>query len=406
VGASWLAGGAARSRASLPQVPGRVSPYSPLLTAQRGLPGGDPGGNTPASATSRRVPGSTPGPRSSPNLLGSLIHPGQDAQQQDAEFGSVTPSPAYARDHTIFASGTLGAGCNRPAGCPVLFRTTDAGQSWKPLPAGGFAGGKILLPPTYPSDPTIYASTPLGLQLSTDQGGTFQLTVPNPAPDSIATNANGAETIVAIGSNPMWIYHSSTGSITPGPAEPAGLTLPDDIAIGRDGSIIATTTQVDLRAPQAVDGVVLTCGSLVCRETLVATATAPLHLEVAPLSGEVVAWAPTRLYTSDDGGKSFIQRLIPDADGSLGSVTPSLQSAHSLVFGFNAPPEHGGPSVLVSAEGSPYLGARSGPPDAANLSFAQQMPDGRLIVTLEAPLVQIFGIRCSSDGGLTWSLGC
>ncbi|TMC47052.1 MAG: hypothetical protein E6J20_20285, partial [Chloroflexi bacterium] len=80
-------------------------------------------------------------------MADNVVSPGSNSPQQDATFNSLTPSPQYQQDNTVYASGSLVTGCYRPS-CPVLYRTTDGGAQWSSLPATGFAGGTILLPPS------------------------------------------------------------------------------------------------------------------------------------------------------------------------------------------------------------------------------------------------------------------
>lgn len=86
--------------------------------------------------------------------------------------GAVTSyalSPGFASDQTLFAyySDYIG---NESA----LYRSTNAGDSWRrlgPGPASGVAA--LLLPPDYPASRVVYAAAGDGIYRSTNDGATF-----------------------------------------------------------------------------------------------------------------------------------------------------------------------------------------------------------------------------------------
>jgi len=100
-----------------------------------------------------------------------IIAPGANAQPADTSFTAITVSPSYSHDHTVFASGVVVNGCQRAAQCPVLFRTTDGGHSWTNVHPTGFLGGTIVLPPSWPKDPVIFAAGQAGLERATTGAG-------------------------------------------------------------------------------------------------------------------------------------------------------------------------------------------------------------------------------------------
>jgi len=135
------------------------STSSTARTSDAASPAG--AGGRPAAGSSVAAPvGATP----IPGLGG-----GGDTPEQ-ATFTQFAASP-NGGGRELYATGFSGDNC--ATRCPVLFRSTDAGVSWKRLPAVGFVGGTIMLPPSYPADDRIFIAGPNALQVSNDGGRSF-----------------------------------------------------------------------------------------------------------------------------------------------------------------------------------------------------------------------------------------
>src|SRR4029077_21102466 len=143
--------------------------------------------------------------------------------------------------------------------CPTLFRTQDAGLTWQRLPAAGFGGGLVLLPPTYPADPTIFVQSPDGLGRSDDGGQSFQVALPIVGPAAIAPASVPGNATVAIASTTIMLYHASGGSVEPGPSLPPGMTPPDAISYADPTTLLVTADRVDPVVSGQQDGVILRC---------------------------------------------------------------------------------------------------------------------------------------------------
>jgi RNA polymerase sigma factor (sigma-70 family) len=111
-----------------------------------------------------------------------------DAEPRDRQTQSLTVSPGYHTDRTVFAvDGTLSV-------------TRDGGASWSRLRALGLGARRILLPPAYPHDGRIFAFGQGGLQLSDDDGDSFQAVVPGNYMDAALSPGfdNGDPTVLLV----------------------------------------------------------------------------------------------------------------------------------------------------------------------------------------------------------------
>ena len=402
--------------------PGSHLPTAPSSTggAAIGLRGpaaaalatGVPGLHTALPETSAWAP--RPAPSSQPALGGlaaSVISPGQNATQQDAVFTSVTPSPSYSRDRTVFASGSLADGCGRPS-CPVLFRTQDGGASWQHLAAAGYAGGRLLLSPTFPADPVLFAVSPLGLQRSDDGGATFRTVVPGPAPAAVDPRSATGSTRVLIAAQVPVVYDAATGGLSAGPALPAGVTAPVDVAYLSGGEAVFSADRLDPAANTLQDGVIVACpASRPCSVTLVAPDRPVIDLAApsAPSApGAIVAWSSAWVAVSRDGAASFHDVALPGS-APIDSVTlgPGPSPVHLVVAQRSS--VQGDDHLLQSPDGGASFAALSTPGQSfGHVGDAVLLPDGHELVALTQPPGEgsSFGIRCSSDGGSRWSATC
>ena len=82
-------------------------------------------------------------------------------------FSAVSVSPGYASDGTVFAAYE-----NQTLALAGLYQTTDRGVTWTLLP--GLTGGRSLtLSPAYTSDHTVFIGNGDRLYKSTDGGGSW-----------------------------------------------------------------------------------------------------------------------------------------------------------------------------------------------------------------------------------------
>ena len=345
-------------------------------------------------------------------MAGSILAP-PPAQQQDAAFDDVQPSPHYAQDGTLFASGTVVRGCRQGA-CPALFRSTDHGVSWQQVSASGFSGGSILLPPDFPANPTVFAMSHVGLARSDDGGRTFVAVSPVYAPAAIAPDSPPGDARVLIATDPPVTYSERSGLLAAGLLLPPDLSEVDDVAFAGDGAhAVFTGRRLDAAGTAYQDAVVVDCAPS-CRYVLVAPDVA-LHLAVSPSfgsDGTYFAFASQHIYVTHDGGTSM-EAMAPPLPGTVGSIamSPSYErdgriaiSAYQLDASLR--PEA---AVAVSTDGARSFRTVSsiGLPPTHTVSSMAMLPDGHILATLSGPdAAGLFGIRCSTDGGATWHLSC
>ncbi|MGC9395582.1 MAG: InlB B-repeat-containing protein [Anaerolineae bacterium] len=81
---------------------------------------------------------------------------------------TVALSPNYSLDHTMLASVSAGAGF-------TFYRTTDGGSNWEALTSSDYPGGGLAFSPAFPADSVVFATGQHGKVLrSTDLGATWE----------------------------------------------------------------------------------------------------------------------------------------------------------------------------------------------------------------------------------------
>jgi RNA polymerase sigma-70 factor (ECF subfamily) len=366
---------------------------------------GSPSGVAPPPDTSPTV-------QSSGYVANGTVAPGQSATPEDANFASLTPSPNYASDHTVYASGTLVNGCMRPT-CPVLFRSADAGGSWQRVPASGLAGGPVLLPPTYPVDQTIFVSSPAGLQRSDDGGNTFRLVVPVAGPMAMAPDSTAGAGRVTIAAQVLVVYNANTGQVTPGPSLPPGVGRPDDIAFAGPNTLLVTAEVADPQASGQQDSLILRCdGGNACQPIFAAPGALQWKLVVSPtypVDHTVFAFSDSHIAVSHDGAGTFtILASAPAGNVNTLALAPDFSQSRHLTLGavIAAPSGQQRQSLARSNDGGNTFTeiSTTGLPAPLSLHALVHLPGGRMLAAFNGS--QAFGIRCSPDGGLTWRQTC
>jgi RNA polymerase sigma factor (sigma-70 family) len=378
-----------------------------------------PTSTTGGGAAAPRTPtpeAQTPSPASTSNaaaFVQRVVAPGQHATPQQANMTSFTPSPNYGQDHTVFASGVLGTGCSST--CNVLFETNDSGKTWRHLPAAGYLGFQVMLSPTFPSEPSIYATYPGGIQMSSDGGATFlsllpQVTVAAPEPSS-----SPGDTQLLLGEVPLVTYHVQAKTAGSGPVLPPGVDAIDALEYaGSTDDLLVAAKQVNPLATGQQSEVILQCTTSTCTTRLTLPAPDPPTLVASPsvsLDRTVIAFAGNQAWISQDGGGSFEAIALP-AGNLVQSVAidPAFATTHTL--GLATLPQSGDPAgaaFLLSHDGGATLAtiASSGLPAGSYVRIVTPLPGGPLFgapwgATASARL----GVWCSTDWGAHWGSSC
>jgi RNA polymerase sigma-70 factor (ECF subfamily) len=342
-------------------------------------------------------------------LLAPIVDPGGNAPQQDVAFTSITPSPSYSNDHTVFASGFVVNGC-APVACYVIYRSNDGGVTWFNTHAKGFSGGRILLPPSWPADKTMFAIGSGGL-LRSDDDVNFNVAVPTVATAaSIAPDSAPGAARVLIGSNPLLVYSAAgAGSVSQGPVLPAGVELPDDVAYVGDSQHIEVATESVAgynAASGQQTGVIVQCAVGACRTVATTPNLYSYRLLVSPTVAAdhtVLAVVANSMLRSVDGGASFASSSLPVASGMQTLVAFAGTASRLAILAF-ADQRQDVMRWQVGADAShlPAAGLPTGQPMADLLA----LPGGRLLAADPANSTGQFGIECLSPGGTVWRYGC
>ena len=365
-------------------------------TAAVARPGGDGIGGSSSTPQGE-------GPADPERALEDLTDPNRRVSQpEDAELTSMAASPNYDDDRTLFASGATH--CRLPACSTVLFESRDGGESWKRLPASGFQGTQLLLPPRWKgSDYPIFAMGPTGLQVSTDSGRSFSSAALGGAPFAVGSAAispafGSGDPTVLIGAQTMMRYDAEQAAVIPapytaipGPMEPA--YTPEKMgsaiyvgAIKNDGPEFAP--------------VVYRCDTAVCWEGVLEGGGQQIPKirfdDRFASNRRVYAFTENAVYRSTGVGSEFVEidlagaGLITDVrsmGGRLFVSTTTASGKRSAVFRRSSSGERwtrlAHPLLRGGVQGLTVLGDRT------------------LVALLDGA-----GLACSHDAGETWSRRC
>ncbi|HVF75519.1 MAG TPA: hypothetical protein VM938_10760 [Acidimicrobiales bacterium] len=322
----------------------------------------------------------------------------------------ITPSPSYEEDKTMFAAG---AETDCDVRCPVLFKSTDGGSTWRQLPAIGRDFGEILLPPAYPRDARIFSVSPVSFSVSTDGGQTFR----------VISTLNGAATMSPLFSDgdPRILFGVEPGVTAPLAKQyvdgdpvlrPLDLPLPPNVVpwqvsfspdFAREGRLLATTIELTVGGPP---GLVAKYSMYSCThgrcDRVIEGGLDTTWTKFAWSGPDTVLVGTNRaLHRSDDGGRTFRPVEFPGApdtrsliaveaapDGRIYSAVSYFQrKPNSLYISDDrgdtwrlvAEEDHSYWSIVVLGDGTLVEGRKPG---------------------LGAP------VRCSVDGGRTWRDSC
>ena len=358
------------------------------------------------------APRVTQGPTALPPTLNGWAAdlPGYNATPETTNLDSMTVSPSYGTDRTVFIVGTHpGDACDN---CHVLFRTRDGGASWERLGLLGYDGGDVLLSPAYLADPTIYIiNDDVGLEKTTD-GSVFTPLVPGASAAAVApdSRAQGARLAVVVSHTEISVYDAATQRLTAGPVLPAGFFGTTIAYTGADRVLVGghLPTLQSVVVSCSLDGacgtpVPLTSGFI--NPTLVAS---PGVLS----DGIVAVWLPDGVYVSTDRGTTFTRTNLPS---TIGDVT-SLSIAHTaagmrIAVGAFQPVQ---PIQPTTAAGVVMLSddlGRSWSTATGNLAtwpedvFVNVVSGGAMVSGVSAQPSGRFAMLCSSGDGV-WTSAC
>lgn len=335
-------------------------------------------------------------------LADSLLHPTKNATPEQTQFTSVAPSPNYDEDHTLVAAGSVPC----PQGsCSVLFISHDAGHTWTRRETKNFRGYQILLPPSYPRDPTIFAMGDWGLQLAAD-GLKFESAAPFEGDVAMSPIYDVAEKRLLIGATVVTEYWADQDLAKPAALiGPAGtwLTVAFSPSYAADRIIFVGGIRPDTTGKMRPT--VNRCVDSVCESVVFTDGIDAPWLRPSPgfaTDQTIFAFTSGFLFRSVDGAKTFTTAVPPFA-GQGGSIE-DLRVADDGTLIAAVQNSNGGPNGVFRSYdgGATWTGVR-----VRLAGFEQgvahivQLPDGNLIALAVDP-----GIACSADGGRSWAARC
>jgi RNA polymerase sigma-70 factor (ECF subfamily) len=349
---------------------------------------------TPVDPPAATTPGRGPAPTVTQVPLSLL--PSDRDETQYTSFYDFAVSPRYQSDGTVFASG-LRAACAAPA-CGGLFRSTDRGVTWKRLLAIGYVGGRVLIPPSYPSDPRLFVVGPSSLQVSTDGGTSFVPLVGLPAVHGHISPDFDRDGRIMLGSSPGLEYRDELGAATP-------WDVPIASTLGAQ-PVFSPAFAHDRVRFLGLPGSVVRCVSSVCGTSLSGVSDdRQFLLTLSPgfaADGRVAAAAGNSVYLSRDGGVGF-ERVVPPFAVDVKALALDQQGRlFAAAFGVLPSGAQQGGLAVTSDEGRTWRRLGSGSPLEAGAVAVAPLPGGRILAAARGH----GGLWCSVDDGATWHPRC
>jgi hypothetical protein len=297
-----------------------------------------------------------------------------------------------------------------------VFKSQDGGRTWqRRSQLGPYNLGPIVLLPTYPTPPAIYAATPEGLQRSDTDGNQFTPVAPSVYATAAPLTDGSGHVVMLVGSadspGATSIYDPARAALGPGPVlqdrmvAAAMAMLPG----GRDVLVLAHATPSATSGTMSTPAELQRCSVDLCTRvggTIAIPGGVDLALSpVFAVDHTLAVWSSDTVYLSGDGGSSLhIAMHVTGGEVTavaLGSGTLTVAERLTTFPSSTV-------SVLTSNDGGATFQAIGGSAWATvdQVNALAWLPDGHLLAGLVGSTVQTNGIRCSSDHGATWSLSC
>lgn len=359
------------------------------------------GGGTTTARPRPTAPGATPLVPVPPVLDDPPTFPNDGATPDGL---GVLDFAASDDGQAILMSGLSGTSSRH-----TIFRSLDAGQTWARLTDDSighgqrhysFIGSALTVAPTYPVDPRVYAISPHGVVMRSEDGGlSFEPIVGARGDIALAPDFGAGDDRVFLAGPPPAVYRDGDPVLEPlaphaASHQAGGIAVAPDYAttgavlIG--GSVAKGTTLV---------GTVATCSATGCiprAEIPGAGGAVKLHTsKTSP--GTVFAWRVDRLFRSTDSGYTFSQVTFPNGFHFIGlSEDDDQVLVHGTNYSGQAAPMYS--TADGGATWSP-VGAESAMDE--KVYTAIPLGNGKIMAAASGG-----GAWCSTDNGQTWARRC
>ena len=334
------------------------------------------------------------------------------ASAPNAPDNSAQPGPALMWGH-------IGGG-------EVLFRSDDGGRSWRQLGGHGFVAGQVLVPPSFPANPTLFeVSAARGLLVSRDGGaswaasGVTVATGASPAAAAVmaASPAGHARVAADTGQGSIVVFDATSGqTVTDTPASSVSsghLTAVVALGFAADtllASVRTTPPPGTFNSDSPTVPAIQACpaGGGTCTSSPNHPSWSGADLQLLPVIGSdgrvAVLDGPGTVYTTSDGA-NFSSAMATGLTGSITASSARLIGGRLTLAlqGFDA--STGAPAQAVLLTPSTRTALASLPDTEASawllLPGATLLGGGLDLDGGSQP-----GVRCSHDAGGTWTNAC
>jgi RNA polymerase sigma-70 factor, ECF subfamily len=347
--------------------------------------------------------------------VGGILLPPSHAKPDNTMFTSVTPSPHYSTDRTIYAAGR--APCQGCGTGYVLYASRDGGSTWNLVNNTTFSGESLMLPSGDDLDRRIFAiGTTTGLQVSYDGGKEFTLLTPLGG-SAVMSPAftNGDPTIRISTLAGLWDYREDdNGSAVVSPVPIAefaqwnsSMAFAEDY---RPNGGIFMFARYQLASQDTAPGI-YRCSDHMCTSvTLNSSGDSPPRIRVmheTPTPWSTYVFTENAVFRSSDNAASFEPVHVPI--GSVGGiedvavVSGAEGEPSEIVVAVHGHADRTVPGIYRSYDdGKTWSHTRlpgSGFSDGVRILTV--LPSGHILAA-----GGLSGIACSGDGGVTWHRGC
>jgi len=369
-----------------------------------------PGGGTGAAGGQRS--GTSGGARTASGgsrPITNLVPQGSEVSSDQMWVDGTSASPgSSSQPGPIFAWGHTGASCN--GACELLYRSDDSGRTWQHLAANGFASGQVLVPPTFPANPTLFAMTASkGLLVSPDAGASWKPAVVSSGATALPGATAAAVMPVAPVGHPVVAFDTGSRSVETLDATDGSTTLytlpvgvEQVVSLAYAGSLLLASATDAQSFPLVLVCATFTAGSQ-CKRT--GPAWSGNEVDLLPVAGDpgivAVLDNPGTLYTTRDGA-SFTEVAATGLSGSVDARSARLLGG-AVVVALQAVDQGMVRAELLSAQAAQPLAAL---PDNQASTLLLLPGDAVLAGGRDLDGSSQPGLRCSHDTGGHWAGAC